>query len=296
VRRTSTLLAVAAALWLAAVARADAYVLGGPRWPARTITYWDGGPNPAAVKKAVRAWNRSGARVRFVPARRARADIWISRYRTPCRGYAQIGHDPAVRHAPLRLGRCIDGPTAEGVAAHELGHILGLDHERKRCAAMNATTAALCRAKPYYVPCHPLERDDVRGAIRLYGGRARLGPRRLCPRLGPPEPPAGLRLVPGPDGDGTLELELRPRRVLIPGSFAPRPLITVHRFEDACPPGPPSGEPVAVVTDAAPRVSIPVTLGPGRVCFSVRVGDVIGATAAPATITADGSNGSAQAG
>jgi hypothetical protein len=31
-------------------------------------------------------------------------------------------------------------------------------------------------------------------------------------------------------------------------------------------------------------------------CFSVRVGDVIGAGAAPATITADGSNGSAQAG
>jgi hypothetical protein len=296
VRRASILFIVAAALWLAAAARADAYVLGGPRWHARTITYWDGGPNRAAVKEAVRAWNRSGARVRFVPARRARADIWINRYRTPCRGYAQIGHDPTVRHAPLRLGRCIDGPIAAGVAVHELGHILGLGHERKRCAAMNATTGAFCRSKPYHVSCHPLEHDDVRGAIRLYGGRMRLGPRRLCPRLGPPEPPADLRLVPGADGNGTLELELRPRRVLIPGSFAPRPLIVVHRFEDACPPGPPSGAPVAAVTDEGPHVSIPVTLGPGRVCFSVRVGDVMGESAAPATITADGSNGSAQAG
>jgi hypothetical protein len=52
----------------------------------------------------------------------------------------------------------------------------------------------------------------------------------------------------------------------------------------------------AVVTDEGPHVSIPVTLGPGRVCFSVRVGDVMGESAAPATITADGSNGSAQAG
>jgi hypothetical protein len=58
VRRASVLFIVAAALWLAAVARADAYVLGGPGWPARTITYWDGGPNRAAVKVAVRAWNR----------------------------------------------------------------------------------------------------------------------------------------------------------------------------------------------------------------------------------------------
>ena len=81
--------------------------------------------------------------------------------------------------------------------------------------------------------------DDVRGAVRLYGGRVRVGPRRLCPRFAAPEPPAEL------------------------------------------------------------RVSILVAVGPGRVCFAVSVGDVIGDQAAPATVVADppdGSNASGQAG
>ena len=51
-----------------------------------------------------------------------------------------------------------------------------------------------------------------------------------------------------------------------------------------------------MVAEDGPHVSIPFALGPGRVCFSVRVGDVMGEGAAPVTITADGSNGSAQAG
>jgi hypothetical protein len=150
------------------------------------------------------------------------------------------------------------------------------------------------------VPCHPLERDDVRGAVRLYGGRVRIGPRRLCPRFAALEPPAELRVARRPDGAGTVEILVRPRRTLIAGSGAPpRQRIAVHRYADVCPPGRPAGEPDAEVIDGGPRVSVPVTLGPGRVCFAVVVGDVIGDQAAPATVVAeppDGSNASAQAG
>ena len=198
----------------------------------------------------MREWNRSGARVRFRPARRSRADVWITRWPTYCRGFAQIGYDAANRHARLRLAAAPTRAIATAVAAHELGHILGLGHERRRCAAMNTATSELCLAGPYHVPCHPLERDDVRGAVRLYGGRVRVGPRRLCARFAAPEPPAELRVTRGPDGAGTLELVLRPRRTLIAGSVPPpRQWIVVHRYADACPPGPPSGVPDAEVID-----------------------------------------------
>ena len=78
-RRAGILIVTAVAL-LAAAPPAGAYVLGGPRWPQRTITYWDAGPDRAAVRAAVRAWEESGARVRFRPVRRSRADIWITRW------------------------------------------------------------------------------------------------------------------------------------------------------------------------------------------------------------------------
>jgi hypothetical protein len=60
--------------------------------------------------------------------------------------------------------------------AHELGHVLGLMHVRSRCALMYFQGNQTC-AKPPHSPwqlrCRLLESDDVRGAIRRYGGRMR---------------------------------------------------------------------------------------------------------------------------
>jgi hypothetical protein len=62
--RRCLLLAVLAALVLAAPA--DAYKLGGKKWPGRTITYHVGVPQYAdAIAAAARAWNASGVRIRF---------------------------------------------------------------------------------------------------------------------------------------------------------------------------------------------------------------------------------------
>ena len=64
------------------------------------------------------------------------------------------------------------------VVAHELGHVLGLDHEDRVCATMNSY---LVNGSPERCPaapagswiCRLLRRDDVCGAVRLYGGTVR---------------------------------------------------------------------------------------------------------------------------
>jgi hypothetical protein len=64
------------------------------------------------------------------------------------------------------------------VVAHELGHVLGLDHEDRTCATMNAVLVnnhpEHCRAASAGAwICRLLRADDVRGAVALYGGTAR---------------------------------------------------------------------------------------------------------------------------
>jgi hypothetical protein len=76
----------------------------------------------------------------------------------------------------LRSGQ--DRYTMALVVAHELGHVLGLDHEDRICATMNSYLVnrgpERCQAAPEgkWI-CRLLRADDVRGAVSLYGGTVR---------------------------------------------------------------------------------------------------------------------------
>ena len=155
---------------------AQAYGLDGIPWPGRpaTITYWNGTAYTAQLAQAVGAWNRSGARVRFVPASKRRAALRIvygprSTFGVSglSHGSASVGYQPRNR---IALGRGARGIGVVGVIAHELGHVLGLTHEDRRCATMNSVAWSRCGLPP---SCSILQPDDVRGAIARYGGSAR---------------------------------------------------------------------------------------------------------------------------
>lgn len=185
-RRAASAIAVAIAA-LACAPAAHAYVLDGIPWPGRpaTVTYWNGTAYGPQVAQAARAWNESGARVRLRRVSRARAQLLIVDDGRSAgdgdglaHGRASVGYQPRNR---IALGRGARGVGVIGLIAHEFGHVLGLVHDDRRCAVMNSGFWSRCLPAP---SCSILQLDDVRGAIRRYGGRSR--PRR--PELCPPPP------------------------------------------------------------------------------------------------------------
>lgn len=176
-------------------ARAASHIQG-KRWPGRRITYWNGSKaNRVYVARAAKAWNTSGIRVRFVPARsKRRAQVWIHQQPGFCFGFAQIGYSRYVRHANVDLSGTTCQEEQTVLVAHELGHILGLGHEDRFCALMNSTVQGQCTRPrdPWRWRCRVIERDDLRAALRLYGGHARKLHRTYCDRWAPPGAPTKL--------------------------------------------------------------------------------------------------------
>jgi hypothetical protein len=181
--KTSPMKAILVALLLALAfaPAADAYRLEGGRWPTTTITYYNEVPAYTwAADTAAFAWNSSGARVQFLKSSTPRnVDVLIG-----VRWFKLAGEARLQRLAGRIVGAQIgirngqDRYTMALVLTHELGHVLGLDHEDGVCATMNSRLTVNhpehCAAPPQGMwVCRLLRADDVRGAVSLYGGTVR---------------------------------------------------------------------------------------------------------------------------
>jgi hypothetical protein len=112
---------------------------------------------------------------------------------------------------------------------HELGHVLGLEHETGICATMNPygnyRGGTVCGAAPPWVwRCRLLEADDVAGAVSVYGGYVRaVRQPALCPLYAAIRPPTAVQArYDAPSG--RLELSFRrPPDPAIPAFVIPSP-------------------------------------------------------------------------
>jgi hypothetical protein len=192
-------LALATALLAALVfaPSAEAYKRLGYRWPSRTITYHDatGKEYKKNVAEAAAAWNKSGTKARWkkAPKSRARVQIRVNKsipsaglatYFGRQRGLIQI--QPGMKK--LRESKAEGEWVATTIMTHEMGHIMGLDHETRKCAVMQPAIGIGCPGPkdPWQYRCRVLEPDDVRGGVALFGGKVgKVGP-EFCDSSSPP--------------------------------------------------------------------------------------------------------------
>jgi hypothetical protein len=185
---------------------------------------------------------RSGTKLRFVETSKARAQVVIraeGRRRWGCGGHATIGYvHPSWGRAYALVYRGCDRFLAAGVLAHELGHVLGLNHEDRRCATMNSVLWYRCRDAPPTGKwrCRLVVRDDARGAVRRYGREVSDPGPLYCWKRPPPGPPTGITATSNPASGADAVLGWR--------NSASKSLrrVEIARLRDACPAGPAGGD------------------------------------------------------
>jgi hypothetical protein len=225
----SLLLALALPALILLTGRADAYVVQGHPWPGGVIRYYNGAPDQAwAVKRAVDAWNASGAKVRLVAAPSSQANVRIEHFaRASCtvNAEATVGYTYTARIWIFRRDQSspyCNSYVAAQALVHEFGHVLGLGHETRGCATMNPVGTlqgpSLCpKARRWQWRCRLLTTDDVTGAVALYGGTVASQRRPTdCDLYSAIAAPAALRVQSTP-ASHTFRLTFRrPRSVAVP--------------------------------------------------------------------------------
>jgi predicted Zn-dependent protease len=154
------------------------------------VRIYDASELGRTVTTAAQRWNTSGARVRLIKvATRERADVVFEvddqRLREACGrdclGYTTSIGKPVHGQVTVLLAAELSGsprPLSVWVAAHELGHVLGLYHRDGRaCSLMSAhafdtNCAPSLAAEPPTIDqlaCVPAP-ADVEDASAIYGG------------------------------------------------------------------------------------------------------------------------------
>jgi hypothetical protein len=163
-----------------------------PAWPGGVVNVYDASGMTDTVMTAAHRWTASGATVAIrVVVHKKDADVIVRvddrrllrLCGHDCLGYSTSIGRPSDGHSEILLRSNLGGdprPLSVWVAAHELGHVLGLHHRNgHNCSVMSprafdtncAPSLAASRPTADELACVPAP-ADVDVAAGLYGGAA----------------------------------------------------------------------------------------------------------------------------